>query len=390
MIRMTSSDVGGYPLTAGLLLLMVANVVVDHSSHTVLVSASHIVDVRLPLSSANVHWGYFSSTLTPALVIPSDTVVQVEMATHHACDDWDKMIKDDPGMEDIFTWNRSGARENVRGATGGGDGVHILTGPIYVENAEPGDILQVEILDLVPRRNSQGKTYGSNAAAWWGYQARVNKVDGKPYYAGSFTKSMPGENDEIVTIYEVMDVGDGTGYAVPAYQFEWPILTDPMNVTRDYIAYPGTCVPHDPHACTVPSSDVTDMGWTKTGDIIYYDDVFRAKIPINYHIGCMGLAPGSHDFANSIPPLPTGGNLDNKRIGIGMTMYYPVEVAGGLLSMGDAHAAQGDSELDGTGIETSLTGTFRITVIKAADFTASQRLLNFPLGETETEYVVHG
>lgn len=104
----------------------------------------------------------------------------------------------------------------------------------------------------------------------------------------------------------------------------------------------------------------------------------------------MGLAPNSHDFVDFIPPLPTGGNLDNRRIGIGMTMYYPVEVRGGLLSMGDAHAAQGDSELDGTGIETSLTGTFRITVIKSVDFTESQRLLNFPLGETETEYVVHG
>ena len=47
-------------------------------------------------------------------------------------------------------------------------------------------------------------------------------------------------------------------------------------------------------------------------------------------------------------------------IGVGTTMYYPVEVAGALLSMGDAHAAQGDSELDGTGIETSLTGKFKI------------------------------
>ena len=393
MIRLlsSSSHSGKNPLIVSLIILLVTNfMIVDHKVHPVVANASHTIDARLSLSSANVHWGYFSSTLTPALVIPSDSVVEVEMATHHACDDWDKMIKDDGGMEDIYTWNRTGARENVRGATGGGDGVHILTGPIYVENAEPGDILQVEILDLVPRRNSQGKTYGSNAAAWWGYQARVNKVDGTPYYAGSFTKSMPGENDEIVTIYEVVDAGDGSGYAVPAYQFEWPIVTDPMNVTRDYIAYPGTCVPHDPHACTVPSSDVTDMGWTKMGEIVYYDDVFRAKIPINYHIGCMGLAPGSHDFVDSIPPMPTGGNLDNRRIGIGMTMYYPVEVDGGLLSMGDAHAAQGDSELDGTGIETSLTGTFRITVIKAADFTASQRVLNFPLGETETEYVVHG
>ncbi len=104
----------------------------------------------------------------------------------------------------------------------------------------------------------------------------------------------------------------------------------------------------------------------------------------------MGLAPESHDFVNSIPPMPSGGNLDNKRIGVGTTMYYPVEVAGGLLSMGDAHSAQGDSELDGTGIETSLTGKFKITVVKKADFTPAQAALDFPLGETDTEWLVHG
>jgi len=71
-------------------------------------------------------------------------------------------------------------------------------------------------------------------------------------------------------------------------------------------------------------------------------------------------------------------------------MYYPVEVAGGLISMGDAHAAQGDSELDGTGIETSITGTFKISVIKQADFTPAQAVLDFPLGETDTEWIVHG
>jgi acetamidase/formamidase len=114
-----------------------------------------------------------------------------------------------------------------------------------------------------------------------------------------------------------------------------------MGVTRDYIAYPGTCVPHDPHGDDVPSSDVADLGWTKSNAISYRDAVFAANVPINYHVGCMGLAPSSHDYVDSIPPLPTGGNLDNKRIGIGTTMYYPVEVAGGLISMGDAHAAQG-------------------------------------------------
>jgi acetamidase/formamidase len=93
------------------------------------------------------------------------------MATHHACDDWDKMIKDDPGMESVYTWNETFRAEGYRGASGGGDGVHILTGPVYIEGAEPGDLLKVEILDLQPRLNPNGKTYGSNAAAWWGFQA---------------------------------------------------------------------------------------------------------------------------------------------------------------------------------------------------------------------------
>ena len=201
---------------------------------------------RLELSAANVHWGYFSKTLEPVLTVTSGSSVEVEMATHHACDDWDKMIKGDAGMEDIFAWNADTINEGFRGATGGGDGVHILTGPIYVTGAEPGDILKVEILDLKPRRNPDGKTYGSNAAAWWGYQARVNKVDGMPFYAGTFTGT-PDQDDEIVTIYEVVDDGDGKGYVVPSYQFEWPVLTDPMGNTRNYIAYPGTCVPHDMH-----------------------------------------------------------------------------------------------------------------------------------------------
>ena len=109
------------------------------------------------------------------------------------------------------------------------------------------------------------------------------------------------------------------------------------------------------------------------------------------HVGCMGLAPASHDSVDSIPPMPTGGNLDDKRIGEGTTMYYPVEVAGALLSMGDAHAAQGDGELDGTAIETSITGKFKITVHKKASFSLPwQPILDFPLGETKDTWIIHG
>lgn len=148
-------------------------------------------DYKLELNAANVHWGYFSKTLDPVLTIPSNSIVQVEMATHHGCDDWDAMIEGDPGMEDIYMWNNTkGANEHVRGATGKGDGVHILTGPIYVEDAEPGDLLKVEILDLMPRKNPiTNRTFGSNAAAWWGFQARVQLADGSDFHAGGQTET---------------------------------------------------------------------------------------------------------------------------------------------------------------------------------------------------------
>lgn len=210
-------------------------------------------ETHISLDKDTVHWGYFSKAEEPIATINSGDEITVEMATHHACDDWDKMIKGDPGMESIYLWNDLGANEPYRGASGGGDGVHILTGPIYVNDAEPGDILKVEILDLRPRLNAEGRAFGSNAAAWWGFQARVNDVDGTAFDAGNFTGTADS-NDEFVTIYEVIEV-DGKEYAVPSYQFEWPVVTDPQGVERNFIAYPGTCIPHDNHGGTNVSSD---------------------------------------------------------------------------------------------------------------------------------------
>ena len=70
------------------------------------------------------------------LTVESGDEIVVEMATHHACDDYDKMIKGDEGMEDIYLWDSAGRKsEAFRGATGGGDGVHILTGSIFVKGA---------------------------------------------------------------------------------------------------------------------------------------------------------------------------------------------------------------------------------------------------------------
>merc|ERR1719361_160605 len=100
-------------------------------------------------------------------------------------------------------------------------------------------------------------------------------ADGSDFKAGKFTGT-PDENNEIITIYEVLEEG-GQSFVVPQFQFGWPKITDPNGTVRDYIAYPGTCVPHDVHGCSsefVPTSSVEDMGWAKEGSIKYYDDVF--------------------------------------------------------------------------------------------------------------------
>ena len=116
----------------------------------------------------------------------------------------------------------------------------------------------------------------------------------------------------------------------------------------------------------------------------------NVRIPIRPHFGVMGLAPKEADIVDSIPPSYFGGNMDNWRIGKGATMYYPVAVPGGLFSIGDSHAAQGDSELCGTAIEMSLTGTFQLILHKQNTLTGSLAGLNYPLLETQDEWVMHG
>jgi acetamidase/formamidase len=108
------------------------------------------------------------------------------------------------------------------------------------------------------------------------------------------------------------------------------------------------------------------------------------------HIGNMGLAPKVGAPVITSPPMRTGGNIDNKRIGIGASMYYPVEQVGALLSMGDCHGAQGDGESSGTGIETSLNGKFKVTLHKKDNLPQVLKPVNYPLLENANEWVING
>jgi acetamidase/formamidase len=327
---------------------------------------------HLPANNETVHWGYFSKSLAPRLVVHSGDVVTVETLTHHAGDDLDRMVKGDPGAESVYFWDSQKKGVDRRGAgpmdasvygrgAGEGFGVHILTGPIYVCGAGRGDVLEVRILDVKPRPSGNpqysGKSFGSNAAAWWGFHYKDMIEEPKPR--------------EVITIYELETDGD-TNWAKAVYNFRWVPQTDPFGVVHEIIDYPGVPVDHS----------LVEENHGIMGDV---------RVPIRPHFGVIGLAPEEADIVDSIPPSYFGGNIDNWRIGKGATMYYPVAVDGGLLSLGDSHAAQGDSELAGTAIEMSLTGVIQVVVHEAESLSGTDlEDLHYPLLESQDVWVVHG
>lgn len=271
---------------------------------------------RLKATPETVHWGYFSPEQKPALYVKSGDLIEAEAITHHAGDAPDLMM--DEGVKAIW----DGIDPSKRAP-----GVHIMTGPIYVEGAEPGDMLEVRYFQMVPRCK-----YGSNLAANWGH---LYEEFGKK---------------ERVTIYE-LDERAQTAAALYAYDFQGEYLI------------PGT-ITHCPEC---------DKEKALVG----------VRIPARPHLGTAGVAPAVNDPVSTIPPGKHGGNIDNWRIGAGSTMYYPVQVKGGLFSIGDPHVSQGDGEISGTAIEASLDVMFQIILRKDFDFPS-------PLLETPDCWIVHG
>jgi acetamidase/formamidase len=358
----------------------------------------------MPAGANYGHWGYWYDLLEPRMVVNgSGSIINVEMPTFVAGTNWEEMGKNDPGMEDLYAWTDDGPAVKWKGPNGTTGG-HWMAGPIYVCGAEPGDVLQVDIIDLQPRKNPQNESYGTTTnfgIGWW------NRV-------GYITEGYNATRNGAILFKAIYD--NSTGRAIawePVYAFD---NSDPRmgNVTT-----PG-CLPQSaPMPGATPAGAAvynnTDYNNTKmfppcinntqtwqlpavySGlkydppmEVRDYSIQGKFRLPINMHIGNMGLAPAVGAPVSTSPPMRSGGNLDNKRIGIGATMYYPVEVAGALLSMGDCHGHQGDGESAATGVETSLNGQFRIILHKANNLPKKVQLLDYPLLENANEHIIHG
>ena len=218
-------------------------------------------------------------------------------------------------------------------------GPHILTGPVYVKGAEPGDTLKIEVLDLDTR-----VPYGLNNTSPFGGVL-------------------------------------GTGY--PGFRAGDPGVNIPE---------PG------PHAVAgVDPDNRQHLYWTgykKGQEVAFFND--DIDVPLRKFMGVMGVAPADGVFVpptaggpppatgvqSSIPPGPFGGNMDVKDLGEGVTLYLPVFQEGAQFFTGDSHSAQGDGEVSGTAIEHSLAGTFKFSVIKKPTV--------LPWAEDDDKYIIMG
>jgi acetamidase/formamidase len=245
-------------------------------------------------TAKTVAWGYYDATTPPVLRIKSGDTVEVHtLITSNP----QRLIGAGVPPEQI----EAALREIVANVTNKGPGGHILTGPIYIEGAEPGDVLEVRIKSI-------------KLAIPYAYTAF------RPG-SGFLPDDFPSAKMKIIPLDEKRMVGR------------------------------------------------------------FNDNI---EIPLRPFFGSMGVAPPeANGRISSAPPWIHAGNLDNKELVAGTTLFIPVHTRGGLFQVGDGHAGQGDGEVCITALETSLIGQLQLIVRK-------DMKLRWPRAETPSTFISMG
>lgn len=123
------------------------------------------------------HWGYFYEGLRPAILAQSGDTLDLELPNSVGNMEYNLMVEGDPGIESLYKRNADGTLHVATvGAFGGGEGGHWLTGPVFVCGAQPGDVLQVDVLDIQPRPNpgKGNRTWGASWSGAHGWQTQAD------------------------------------------------------------------------------------------------------------------------------------------------------------------------------------------------------------------------
>ena len=309
----------------------------------------------LPSLPDQVRWGYVPAVGSdPVLHVRSGDTVTVDTVSHEG-------ILEDQGRDPVAYFGSHGvprgqvladaiaiAAEYDRTTRNFDvDGPHVVTGPIHVDGAEPGDVLKIEMLSFLAR-----VPYGV-----------VSSRHGK----GALARQADGSATAGITLAEVMPpvATDGRATGIP---------TEYGNV------FAFTPVESGPRG---PVGVLPRQG---RGSV---------RFPLTPFMGMTGVAfaPSTSltdPNLNSIPPTLGGGNIDIGVLAEGSTFYLPVFAEGALFYTGDPHLAMGDGEVALTAMEGSLRATFRLTVCKPGSGDAPSVAFHYPFGESPDVWVPVG
>ena len=196
----------------------------------------------------------------------------------------------------------------------------------------PGSTIEIECLDSSAGQLTPSSTVEDVASLDFG---KVNPVTGPILVDGA-------EPGDTVSVKLVSFRPSG-----PSRGFGWTANIPGFGLLADQFADPALKV------------------WSYEADALkpaLFSDV--ARVPLKPFAGTIGLALAEEGHHSVVPPRRVGGNLDIRDLAAGSTLYLPVEVAGALLSIGDTHAAQGDGEVCGTAIESPMSVTVEVDLVK--------------------------
>ncbi|NEK58080.1 acetamidase [Geodermatophilus sabuli] len=313
-------------------------------------------DVYLPSRVEEVYWGYLPRTTdAPVARLRSGQTITIDTVSHEG-------LLEDQGRDPAAWFAGKGVPRDqvlddaVAVAAGyarhrrdfDADGPHVVTGPVYVEGAAPGDVLKIEPLSALPR-----VPYGV-----------VSSRHGKGSLARQFATPEGG-----ITAAEAMP----------------PVATD-GRATRDPRQYGNVSV-FTPVRDGRRAGPQAYLPVGSTGEVSWPLDPFAGLMAV----ATVGDAPVLNDpLVNSIPPTVGGGNIDVKHLNVGSAFYVPVVAEGALFSTGDPHMSMGNGEVALTAMEGSLRLTYRLTVCKPGAGDAPSVAFRYPFGETPEAWVPIG
>ncbi len=250
------------------------------------------------------------------------------------------------------------------------DGPHVVTGPIWVEGAEPGDVVTVEVVDLLRR-----VPYGV-----------ISNRHGRGALPGELPEAGTGNGDPplVVSRFATVDPVATVGAATRSTRAAVPATPAPIGAAHATAA--PASVAGGARAATVPArrGGAASASAPPSTATVHAPAGGGLRLPLRPFLGLVAVAPAGGD-AHSVPPGPHGGNLDVRLLGKGSRLHLPVRCEGALVQVGDPHFAQGDGEIALTALEGSLRAVLRIHLTKAACPS-----WDLPYGETDEAWILLG